>query len=233
MQAKPSTARGPLRREGLRAALGLAFQAAVLFGAAGRLDWGLAWAYLGLVAGLSLGQLWILKRDPDLAAERAAGFRKGPGWDRALVVAMTLPGSLGVWILAGLQQRFGWTPEAPLWLSLAALPVALSGFGLFLWALRSNTFFAPVVRLQRERSQSVVSAGPYARLRHPGYLGWLVFALAMPLVLGSYWALVTAPITLGATVLRTHLEDRLLRRDLEGYEDYARRVPWLLLPGFW
>ena len=90
-----------------------------------------------------------------------------------------------------------------------------------------------MVRLQRDRGQTVVSAGPYRWIRHPGYLGWLIFALAMPLVLGSYWALIPAPITLGATILRTHLEDRLLRRDLEGYDDYARRVPWRLLPGLW
>ena len=173
MEAKSSAARGPLRRECLRAAWGLVFQAAVLFGVAGRVDWGLAWAYLGLVAGLSLGQLWILRRDPGLAAERAAGFSKGPGWDRALVVAMTLPGTLGVWILAGLQQRFGWTPAPPLWISVAALPVAFSGYGLLLWALRSNTFFAPVVRLQRDRGQTVVSTGPTAWSATPAIsAGW-------------------------------------------------------------
>jgi protein-S-isoprenylcysteine O-methyltransferase Ste14 len=89
------------------------------------------------------------------------------------------------------------------------------------------------VRIQREIGHRVVDAGPYRRIRHPGYLGLALWALGTPFALGSRWALLPAGVTAGYIALRTALEDRFLQRDLEGYSQYAGRVRYRLLPGIW
>jgi protein-S-isoprenylcysteine O-methyltransferase Ste14 len=79
----------------------------------------------------------------------------------------------------------------------------------------------------------VVTAGPYRWIRHPGYAGGVVGHLALPLLLGSAWALIPGALTAGLTVLRTALEDRTLREELPGYAEYARQTRYRLLPGVW
>lgn len=101
------------------------------------------------------------------------------------------------------------------------------------WAQAVNRFFEPGVRLQRERGQYVVTSGPYAAVRHPGYAGALMTFAGLALALGSWWALVPAAVAGALLILRTALEDALLRERLEGYADYARRVRFRLVPGVW
>ena len=96
-----------------------------------------------------------------------------------------------------------------------------------------NPFFEGTVRLQTERGQRVVDSGPYAKVRHPGYAGLCLWALATPLLLRAPVSAWVAGATVAWVVLRTVLEDRLLRRGLAGYEDYVRRVRWRLVPGLW
>ena len=114
-----------------------------------------------------------------------------------------------------------------------ALAVITGSYIFTGWAVASNRFFSAVVRIQKERSHSVVTSGPYRFVRHPGYAGGIFFNPALPVMLGSIWALIPAGIVVIATVVRTALEDRILRNELEGYVDYARRVKHRLLPGIW
>jgi protein-S-isoprenylcysteine O-methyltransferase Ste14 len=97
----------------------------------------------------------------------------------------------------------------------------------------SNKFFSTVVRIQHEREHYVVSGGPYRYVRHPGYAGLLLFALATPCLLGSLWALIPGLFSTGLIVLRTQLEDKTLLAELDGYEEYALRVRQRLIPGVW
>lgn len=97
----------------------------------------------------------------------------------------------------------------------------------------SNPFFAAVARIQDDRGQHVISAGPYCVVRHPGYAGSLLATLGAPFMLGALAALVPAALTAGAITLRTAREDRMLHRGLPGYDDYARRTRFRLLPGGW
>ena len=163
-------------------------------------------------------------------------MRVHPGtkaWDRYLVplIALVLP--LVQLVVAGLDHRFGWTaPYAPAW-HLIALGVAAAGVAIVFLAMRANTFFAPTVRIQRERHQAVVTRGPYAVVRHPGYLGAMIGNLAVPVVLGSLWALIPAGLFLVLLAVRTALEDRMLHRELAGYPAYAARVRYRLVPGLW
>jgi protein-S-isoprenylcysteine O-methyltransferase Ste14 len=99
--------------------------------------------------------------------------------------------------------------------------------------MRANTFFSAVVRIQSDRGHAVVSTGPYRFVRHPGYVGMSAFMLATPLILASRWAFVPATLTVLVTVVRTALEDRTLQAELPGYSDYARRIPYRLVPWVW
>ena len=104
---------------------------------------------------------------------------------------------------------------------------------LTIWAMASNRFFYSVVRIERERGHTVATSGPYGYVRHPGYVGGILFDLVTPLFLGSLWSFLPAGFTVCVLVVRTALEDRTLRAGLDGYEEYARRVRYRLLPGIW
>jgi protein-S-isoprenylcysteine O-methyltransferase Ste14 len=202
--------------------------AIVLFGAAGRIDLPLYWIYVAIVAALSVGGLFVIGED--LARERMRpGGQSPPLSLRAAFLLCLLH-----WALAGLDRgRFHWSDGVPPSLRLAALAAFVLGLALTLWAMHVNRFFSSAVRLQRERGHTVVAGGPYRWVRHPGYLGAAPAMLASGLVLGS--GLATALGAFGAAWLlrRTGIEDRLLRAELPGYDDYARRVRWRLVPGLW
>ena len=99
--------------------------------------------------------------------------------------------------------------------------------------MNANRFFSSVVRIQTDRGHSVQTGGPYALIRHPGYAGALLYDLAAPLLLGSWWGLIPAAVTVALVILRTRLEDRKLQTELDGYAEYAARVRYRLVPGIW
>ncbi len=209
---------------------------AILFLAAGTLDWPMAWVYAVIsVAAAVASRMLILLKQPDLAAERGR-FTEGEGakaWDRKLVpiVALLLP--TVVLIVCGLDYR--WQASGPVapWLKWTALVLLIAGYAFSLWALITNRFFSTVVRIQRDRGHTVVSSGPYRFVRHPGYAGGLLYYVMTPLLLGTLWGFVPVLIEVALLVLRTALEDRTLQAELPGYADYARRVRYRLIPGVW
>jgi protein-S-isoprenylcysteine O-methyltransferase Ste14 len=212
----------------------LAIQGVVLFLASGRLNWIAAWAYLGAyLLALLVNALLLLRKDPELIAERAQVKEGAKSWDRVLVPFITLVFPLLTLVISGLDRRFSWTPQLNLAVELTLLICILLGYGLVTWAMLSNTFFSGVVRIQKERGHTVASHGPYRFVRHPGYVGMLLFYLATPVFLGSLWGLVPAGISAVLMAVRTALEDRTLQAELDGYREYARRVHYRLLPGIW
>jgi protein-S-isoprenylcysteine O-methyltransferase Ste14 len=202
--------------------------ALVLFGAAGRVDLPLYWIYVAIVAAISVGGLYVIGED--LARERMRPGGKPPPWSLRLAFFLCLLH----WAIAGLDRgRFHWSEGVPLSLRLVALAVFALGLALTLWAMHVNRFFSSAVRIQRERGQRVVDDGPYRWVRHPGYSGAIPAMTASGLVLCSWLA--TALGAFGSLWLlwRTFTEDRLLHAQLPGYEAYAERVRWRLLPGVW
>jgi protein-S-isoprenylcysteine O-methyltransferase Ste14 len=208
----------------------LAIFAASLFLTSGRLDWIAGWAYLGLYVGMILATGLVIERD--LIAERSRIGEGTKDWDRvlgSLSIFLVTPGAL---IVAGLDKRLGWS-ELPLVVQIVAAAFVILGSALTVWSMASNKYFSGTVRIQKDRGHSVVSAGPYGFVRHPGYLAWCISAPAIPLMLGSVWGLIPALLGFCALVLRTALEDRTLHEELPGYPDYARRVRYRLFPGIW
>ena len=230
--ARARVGAGGLRYAAQRLGLLLVF-ACVLFASAGTLDWPRAWGYLLAVLLLeSLTLLLLALRAPETLNQRG-GFGSGvKSFDRVFALLWLLL-SLVTPVVAGLDAvRFRWStlPWAFFCGGLAVLVLA-SAFAS--WAMLENSYFEQFVRIQEERGQRVVSSGPYRFVRHPGYLAAILGALATPLMLGSAWTFVPAGLVALLFAVRTHLEDETLRRELQGYEQYARRTRFRLLPGVW
>jgi protein-S-isoprenylcysteine O-methyltransferase Ste14 len=201
-----------------------------LFWSAGQLDWFNGWVLLGL--SLAAGLAFNAALSPELAAERR-NVKAGKSWDKVLVAITVLIGPVAVWATAGLDHRYHWSSGVASSAFAAGVAAAVLAAVLIVWAMRSNRFFSSVVRIQKDRGHTVVDAGPYRFIRHPGYAGMCAFTLVTPLILGSYWAFAPAAANAAVMVLRTMLEDITLRNELDGYADYARRVRYRLVPAVW
>jgi len=198
--------------------------------------WWQAWVFslLVQVAGVG-GRAWAERRHPGLQADR---MRFGRGqqvepWDRVLAPLMAFSVLYLLVIVAGLDHRHGWTTPFPTWVNVVGLLLCASGYGFAAWALVENRFFTSTVRIQTERGHQVCDRGPYRFVRHPGYAGTLLSVVGIPLVLDTLWTFVAAGFALIVSVVRTVLEDHTLMEELPGYREYARRVPYRLLPGLW
>jgi protein-S-isoprenylcysteine O-methyltransferase Ste14 len=207
-------------------------QAVVLFGAAGRLDWVLGWAFIGVyaVGGIAIAAFM----EPELVSERAKIKPDARTWD-TILVGLYKSLNLMIPLVAGLDERWGWTQQTyrPTTVHFVALACAALGQLLSSWAVISNKFFSDVIRIQADRGHTVVSDGPYRFVRHPGYVGIMLFSLAVPVLLDSPWALIPGGMTVLLIVVRTVVEDRTLLAELDGYREYATRVRYRLLPGVW
>jgi protein-S-isoprenylcysteine O-methyltransferase Ste14 len=207
--------------------------ACLLFGAAGSLAWPRGWAYLAAVLAVEAGTLALLAaRAPETLRQRGAGHVGVKRFERVFVPAwLTL--ALATPLVAGLDAvRFQASslPGSLFWLGLAVL---LPASALGAWAMLENEHFEQFVRIQEERGHRVVTSGPYRWVRHPGYLAAILGALATPLMLGSLWTFAPAGLVALLFALRTRLEDATLRRELTGYEEYARRTRFRLVPLVW
>jgi len=217
----------------VRETMGLVFMGAALFWSAGRLDWWGAWGALAVMAGwIAATAIVILRANLDLLAERLGPRKGAKKWD---VIIMSLLGlfQLARYIVAGLDQRFGWSGDFPPGIQIAAFVVCAFSYVPVVWATATNAFFSQIVRMQPDREQVVVTSGPYHFVRHPAYAGAILFELAVPILLESWWALAVSGLTIILLILRTALEDRALQAELKGYAEYSGQVRYRLLPGVW
>ena len=206
---------------------------ALIFVLAGRMNYWQGWAFLVFTGiGVSI-QIIAFAGKTEVLKER---FNPGPGtkwWDK-IFWALYLPLFLTVMIVACLDTgRFRWTANLPAYIYIIGyLGFALSIF-LYSWAMWVNRFFSTMVRIQTDRGQTVVQDGPYRFVRHPGYVAGIVMAASLALIFGSLWALLPAAGVMLLLIIRTHLEDSVLKIELPGYADYAQKVRCRLLPGVW
>jgi protein-S-isoprenylcysteine O-methyltransferase Ste14 len=204
----------------------------LLFVAAGTLQWTAAWVLIAEMGagGIALG-LWLRQHDPTLLAERLSVHYQAP-WDKALVAALMVS-SIGSFVLMGFDAvRFHWS-QIPLSLRVVGAFLVLLSIYFNYLAFRENTFAATAVKIQTERGHRVVSTGPYAYVRHPMYTGVVFFYIGVPLLLGSWYGLAAAILSLCILAVRVVFEERTLMAELTGYREYVERVRYRLIPGIW
>jgi len=202
----------------------------ILFVSAGKIDWIWAWVYLGVYILIIMVNAVIFK--PEMIAERGRKKKNVEQWDK-LITGFGLIPWIALYVVSGLDIRFGWTDETSLWNHLTGLIVFIPGVALVSWAMVSNTWFSTSVRIQYDRGHKVADSGPYRLVRHPGYLGMIIYTPGIPLIFGSLWAFLPALILIILVIIRTSLEDSTLKSKLEGYKEYTERVRFRLLPHIW
>ena len=203
--------------------------AAALFGAARTLRFWQAWVYLAVFfACVTAVTIDLLKRDRALLERR---LRAGPAAEREtiqkIIQALAALCFIAIFVIAGLDRGAHVEPA----ISLVADAAVAGGFAIVWRTFRANTFTAAVVEVQE--GQRVIDTGPYALVRHPMYAGGILLVAATPPALGSWRALIPAALLAVAVVARLLHEERLLAKELAGYDDYRRKVRWRLIPRVW
>jgi len=214
----------------------IAAQAVMLFFCAGRTDIPRAWIYVGASLAIPLiGILIMFKYCPhtiELINQRGKIQEGTKTWDRILTISL-LPVWFFIPIIAGLDLgRFHWS-NLSIYFVIPGVMLTILGYTIVYWAMMVNKYFETTVRIQRERGHHVISTGPYKYVRHPGYAGSILSLIATPLILGSVYIYIPIGVLILMVIIRTVLEDRILKSELDGYEEYAKRVKYRLLPNAW
>ena len=204
----------------------------LVFLLARRLGWTLGWIYVGMVvATLTINLTCLLRWNPELIRRRMRVSKFTKTWDKVWAVLFGLA-MIAIYVAAVLEARARVSsPPGALW--LLGLAIFVPGWALAIWSMVVNPFFEKTVRIQTNHGHRVIDTGPYAYMRHPGYVGFSGWMLSTPFLLASTWAFVPALITVVLLVIRTALEDRTLQAELPGYAEYATRVRFRLIPGVW
>jgi len=207
---------------------------AILFISAGTLDWINALLYAGLVSSYWVISTAVLVRvNPAVLNERGSIVKEGTkDFDKVWVVAVPILTFSNLIVMGFDAVRFRWS-SMPLWMTLVGVIMFISVSPLGLWAMAVNRFFEWTVRIQEDNKQYVCTSGPYRIMRHPGYVALIGTTLAYPLILGSWWGFVLGGVLAVMVVIRTAQEDRMLQKELRGYEEYAKRVRYRLIPLVW
>ncbi len=216
-----------------RSVLGIVIMAALIFFAAGSLNYWQGWIFFGTNAVILALTAWVLWDIPELIEERLRPGGKMKSWDKLYFIFST-PLYFAAIILAAVDAGRGhWSAPVPTGFYVSSFIIFILAQGLFLWAKRANPFFSSVGRIQTERGHTVCDRGPYRLIRHPGYLSGLTFGLMTPILLGSFWALIPQSLAAFLLIARTCCEDQMLLKELPGYEEYARKTRYRLIPRLW
>jgi protein-S-isoprenylcysteine O-methyltransferase Ste14 len=204
-----------------------------LFLPAGTWTWTKGWLFLFVtVAASILITVYLQRVNPDVVAARVNRHEGTKGSDRVLL-SLFIPLLISILPVAALDDcRFHWF-HLPWWTGVLGYALLITGMVGVTWAESVNKFFEPTIRIQTDRGHRVIDSGPYALVRHPGYVSAFLVFIGIPLSLGSSWALIPAVMACLLLVVRTILEDRTLRSELSGYEEYVQRVRFRLIPGVW
>jgi protein-S-isoprenylcysteine O-methyltransferase Ste14 len=209
------------------------YSALFMFLPAGTWTWAKGWIFIGVFVGtLAVVGLYLWRVNPEVVVARAGIHEGTKRWDKVLV-RILLAAVYAIIPIAALDDgRFHWLP-VPWWVCGVGYGLFLGGMGIVTWAEAVNKFFEVTVRIQTDRGHKVIDTGPYALVRHPGYVGIILVFVGTASGLGSVWALVPAGLASGVLILRARWEDQTLQAELTGYTDYTQRVHFRLIPGVW
>ena len=220
-----------------RAALALIvlplFFALFMFLPAGTWAWPRGWLFILVLLSVFVGVFLILWRvNPEVLVARSHTHEGTKHWDKILL-CLFFPTMWAIVPVAALDDgRFHWCP-VPWWVCGIGYALLFLGTGITTWAEAVNKFFEVTVRIQSERGHDVIDTGPYAMVRHPGYVGGIFTGAGMALSLGSLWALIPAGLASLLLIVRTQWEDQTLQEELAGYIRYTQRVRYKMIPGVW
>jgi protein-S-isoprenylcysteine O-methyltransferase Ste14 len=230
----PDVSRGAVIQAFVSLAVTLLVMGVALFFSAGTLQWAHGLWFMAVFLLFTLiAMTWLWRVNPEIFVARRRPTGPGTkGWD--LVLLWILLGSyFATLIVAALDDgRFHWAP-APPWAVLVGYALLLVGYLGSGWAQAVNRHFEPSVRIQSDRDHHVITTGPYAYVRHPGYIFGIILTFGIALALGSLWALLPALLIVVVLAIRTNLEDETLRRELPGYAEFAARVRYKWILGIW
>jgi protein-S-isoprenylcysteine O-methyltransferase Ste14 len=219
----------------LLASVMLALQMMIFFISAGNIVGPRPWAFFGAsFTHYAVSTAVQYRLNPDLLVERLKMRREGSKlWDEILMRASNLTVLVAIPIVAGLDiGRFKWSSLDVQFVVLGFVFFCVSTI-LVNWAMAVNPHFEPTVRIQKDRGHKVISVGPYKIVRHPGYLAGILYALSVPLIIGSVLTFTPVGIYVILFMIRASLEDRTLQKELAGYADYAKKVKHKIFPGIW
>ncbi len=209
------------------------FIVAIVFITAGTFNYWQGILYTALTMTVLAFSILSIRKNKELINERLKPGEGTKSWDKvywrisAVLYFITL-------IVACLDGgRFNWSPALPFAVYIVTVSLYLLGNLVFVWARTTNRFFSSVVRIQKDRGQTVCQEGPYKYVRHPGYLGGLLYTLVTPLLLGSLWAMIPVGMTITLMIVRTSLEDNMLESELTGYREYKEKVKYRIIPYIW
>lgn len=195
--------------------------------------WSLAywegWFYIVAIAvPVAIFGLHLFKNDPKLLERRMRTKEKRK--EQKLVLKLSALAFPLIFALPGFDKRFGWS-KVPIPVELAGFVLVLLGYLMITSVFRANSFASRIIEV--EKSQDVISTGPYGIVRHPMYASMIVLYLATPLALGSYWAMIPAALFLLVLIPRILGEEKELLSNLRGYREYRQKVRYRLIPGVW
>ncbi len=209
--------------------MGLLITGAMLFLPAGTLEYYNAWLFIALLFTpiLVMGIVLLIK-DPELLRKRLEMKEREKG--QKSVVALSGLLLTGSFIVAGFDHRLGWS-HVPNAIVIVASITLLIGYALYAEVLRENAFLSRVVEVQKD--QRVIDTGLYSIVRHPMYFAVTLLYLSIPLVLSSWWALLTMSPCILLLVARIKNEEQMLHQGLPGYTAYTKRVRYRMIPFIW
>ena len=209
---------------------------ALLFLLAGDGEWPEAWVFtIWFILLCYITIMYLYRKDPALLAER---YRKpGTGnqepWDLFVVSGLVAGFTVWIAIMPLDAKRFGWSPVFPLWIQFIGVAMLAGSFFFFFRSYADNTFLSPLVRIQDDRKQNLVSTGVYGFVRHPMYLEGVLMFLGTPLLLGSIYGFIAGLVLSVLLIVRIVGEEVMLLRELEGYRDFCKKVRFRLVPFIW
>jgi protein-S-isoprenylcysteine O-methyltransferase Ste14 len=192
-------------------------------------DYLFSMVFLGTVI---VAALCLWRVNPEVLVARIRPHKGTKRWDKILLCFLIPAVSAIALVAVPDNGRFHWFP-VPWWVCGVGYVLFLAGMGIVTWAEAVNKFFEPTVRLQTDRGHKVIDAGPYAIVRHPGYVGFMLLFVGTALCLASVWTLIPVGLASALLILRTRWEDQTLQAELPGYKEYTDRVRYKLIPGVW
>jgi protein-S-isoprenylcysteine O-methyltransferase Ste14 len=220
------------RRAIIQGIWGTAFFIALIFWPAGTFHYWQGWLFFAVFGAATLSfTLYLALYDKPLLERRlAAGPWHEQERSQKIIVSLILIMFFAAIVLSALDHRYGWSPVPPA-VTIFGNVLTILSFLFMFWVIKVNSYAASNVRV--EKGQKVIDTGPYAYVRHPMYAGAVWLFVAIPLALGSWWWTLLTVLCLPILLWRLLDEERVLRRDLQGYTEYSRRVRYRLIPYLW